>query len=64
MKFSLGPFSKGRRVPAAHKQGADRSGSGDFAGVKGVEPPFKKVCEAKKSQEKEQSDFFRTSFSK
>ena len=29
MKFSLKPFSKGRRVPVAHKQGADRSGSGD-----------------------------------
>ena len=35
MKFSVKPFSKGRRVPVAHKQGADRSGSGDFAGVKG-----------------------------
>ena len=39
MKFSLKPFSKGRRVPVAHKQGADRSGSGDFAGVWGRGAP-------------------------
>ena len=38
LKFSVKPFSKGRRVPVAHKQGADRSGSGDFAGVKGATP--------------------------
>ena len=44
MKFSVKPFSKGRRVPVAHKQGADRSGSGDFAGVNGTTSPSRKCA--------------------